>query len=191
MTGAILFGGKSSRMGKPKHAVRLSDGSTFLSRVRNAIQPLCSQIVLLGDHAIGAGDELRIIKDLRPGQGPMAGIESLLKSGLDSRYLIVACDQPLLTPEICLLLMDDSSSACIFKSADADKFLPFPGIYSASLADAISHSLDNEQRSLQQLFRSLPGLRVVPLAPEFEQALRSFNTPESILELEAILQSQS
>jgi molybdopterin-guanine dinucleotide biosynthesis protein A len=178
-------------MGRPKHEVRLSDGSTFLERVLNAIQPLCSQIVLLGDHEYGASNEFRIVKDLRNGQGPMAGIESLLKSGIDSRYLIVACDMPLLTSDICKLLINDSAPVSIFESAEAGKYLPFPGIYRAELAPLVSRSLDEDRRSLQQLFRSLPDIHVLPLTPELEQSLRSFNTPESIRELEAILQSQS
>jgi molybdenum cofactor guanylyltransferase len=191
MTGAILFGGKSSRMGKPKHEVRLSDGTTFLQRVQAAIRPLCSQIVLLGDHEFTASDEFIIVKDLRPGLGPMAGLESLLKSNLDSRYLIVACDMPLLTPEICGMLIHDSASVSIFESTEIGKYLPFPGIYRAELAPLVSRSLDEDRRSLQQLFRSLSDIHVLPLTPELEQSVRSFNTPESILELEAILQPHS
>jgi molybdopterin-guanine dinucleotide biosynthesis protein A len=191
MTGAILFGGKSSRMGQPKHEVRLSDGTTFLERVQAAIRPLCSQIALLGDHEYSASDEFIIIKDLRPGLGPMAGLESLLKSNLDSHYLIVACDMPLLTPDICRLLIHDSASVSIFESTEIGKYLPFPGIYRTELAPLVSRSLDEDRRSLQQLFRSLPDIHVLPLTPELEQSVRSFNTPESIHELEAILQSQS
>jgi molybdenum cofactor guanylyltransferase len=191
MTGAILFGGKSSRMGKPKHEVRLSDGTTFLKRVQAAVQPLCSQIVLLGDHEFTTSDEFIIVKDLRPGLGPMAGLESLLKSGLDSHYLIVACDMPLLTPGVCRMLIHDTARVSIFESTEIGKYLPFPGIYRSELAEAVSRSLDEEHRSLQHLFRSLPGINLLHLTPELEQSVRSFNTPESIQELEAIIQSQS
>lgn len=187
MTGAILFGGKSSRMGQPKHEVRLSDGSSFLERVLSALSPHCSQIVLLGGHEVSSTAKFQIIEDLRPEQGPMGGIESLLATQLDTKYLIVACDQPLLTSETCNLLIDESASVSVFKSVETTKYLPFPGIYSTEIAPLITHALDKGQRSLQQLFRSLPNLKAHPITASFEQSLRSFNTPESIQELEGIL----
>ncbi|RQV98756.1 molybdenum cofactor guanylyltransferase [bacterium] len=191
MTGAILFGGKSSRMGQPKHEVRLSDGSTFLERVLAAIRPLCSQIVLLGGHAVSIKDEFQIVEDLRPEQGPMGGIESLLATKLDLRYLIVACDQPLLTSDTCRLLLDDAAAVSVFKSAETAKYLPFPGIYSSEIEPLVSKALDEGNRSLQQLFRSLPTLKAQDITAEFEQTLRSFNTPDSLDKLEAILKLQS
>lgn len=190
MTGAILFGGKSSRMGQPKHEVRLSDGSTFLERVLAAVQPLCSQIVLLGGHAVSASGEFRIVEDLRPEQGPMGGLESLFATRLDESYLIVACDQPLLTTSVCRMLLDETAQVSVFRSAETDKFLPFPGIYQAEIAPLVSAALDAGRRSLQQLFHSLPRFKAAPITADFEQSLRSFNTPESILELETILKAR-
>ena len=151
------------------------------------MRPLCSQIVLLGGHAVSIKDEFKIVEDLRSEQGPMGGLEALLAAGLDSKYLIAACDQPLLTAETCKLLIKEDAVVSVFKSAETSKFLPFPGIYSSEIAPLVTKALDEGHRSLQQLFRSLDRVHAQPITVEFEQSLRSFNTPESIEELEKLL----
>jgi molybdopterin-guanine dinucleotide biosynthesis protein A len=98
---------------------------------------------------------------------------------------------PLLTTDVCRLLIHDSAPVSIFESSEIGKYLPFPGIYRSQLAPLVSRALDEDRRSLQQLFRSVPDINVLQLNPGHEQCVRSFNTPESIRELEAILQTQS
>ena len=50
ITGIILAGGKSSRMGTEKGFVQL-EGITFMERIIGALNPLVNQILMVTDNA--------------------------------------------------------------------------------------------------------------------------------------------
>ena len=94
LIGAILLGGQSSRMGRPKEGVLLPDGRTMLEAVIERVTRICPVKVLSGE-SVNLPNVLNV-QDTTPGLGPMAGLEAILASGVAERYLIAACDQPLL-----------------------------------------------------------------------------------------------
>src|SRR5688572_11288706 len=105
--GAILVGGQSSRMGPigPKHRIILADGRTLISHVIAALRCVCDPpTILLGgnasDHATLNLTDCQHLPDLRPGLGPLAGIEALLASSISSQYLVCPCDTPRLTSNL-------------------------------------------------------------------------------------------
>ena len=88
-TGAILCGGKSSRMGIPKAAIVLSSGLTMIEHVYQALKAICRQVVLVG-HKEGIPPHLWFltrIEDRYKDKGPLGGLEALLSFGIDSTIL--------------------------------------------------------------------------------------------------------
>src|SRR3989338_1209190 len=82
-----------------------------------------------------AGGQSKRIPDHKPDSGPLGGIETLLSSNLDTEYLVVACDQPLLTVELLQKLAKStpSSNIRLFTFESFSDINPFPGIYPSSL----------------------------------------------------------
>src|SRR5437667_79566 len=127
--GAILAGGKSSRMGQGKGGVVLADGQPMLEHVAAPLREVTPQLVILGDGAGYIGpllNDAAIIPDRFPGEGPLAGLHALLSSGLAENYLVVSCDQALLTPELLRRLTAQPAERPVcFKSQSGAEFDPF------------------------------------------------------------------
>lgn len=96
----VLIGGKSSRMGRPKHLITRSDGKTWLEGVVGMIRPLVAGVVFAGagDVPSSLADVARI-PDLPGLAGPLAGILAAMRWQPEVNWLLIACDMPSLCPE--------------------------------------------------------------------------------------------
>ena len=91
--GAILTGGRSSRMGQNKADVVVS-GSTMLEHVAKALAAVADHIVLLGPDREG----WECWPDSVHAQGPLAGIATALTRMTSPRVVLVAIDHPFVRP---------------------------------------------------------------------------------------------
>jgi molybdopterin-guanine dinucleotide biosynthesis protein A len=87
--GAILTGGRSTRMGRDKADVRVGD-QTMLSLVSKALAPCVGRTVLLGPDR----DGWETWPDAVHAQGPLAGIATALARAATERVILLAVDQP-------------------------------------------------------------------------------------------------
>jgi len=96
----ILIGGRSSRMGRPKHLIKGRNGLTWIENSVSLLRPFTQDIVLSG-----AGDvpdvlsSLTRIPDVPDVQGPLTGILAAMRWHPDSCWLLLACDMPNISPE--------------------------------------------------------------------------------------------
>ncbi len=110
LAGAVLIGGKSSRMGRPKHLIRHTGGETWLERSVNTLSPFVDELFISG-----AGELPPVLRDLPrvddlPGvQGPLAGIGALIKEHPWSSWLVLACDLPNLEASAITWLLNQRS----------------------------------------------------------------------------------
>jgi molybdopterin-guanine dinucleotide biosynthesis protein A len=129
------------------------------------------------------------VQDRTPGLGPLAGIEAILSSGVAERYLIAACDQPLLS-EAVLERLGSESGASVVVPRGANGFLyPLPGIYDRSILEHVRERIDQRELSLMKLLTDV-GARTIEVSEADEASLRSFNTPEELLELFEIMKAK-
>ena len=160
-------------MGAPKHELRLSDGRTMLEAVAGALSQVCAQVVVVGH----APTSLRRVADLRPGQGPLGGLEALLASGLDTEYLVCPCDLPLITPALLRLLTGDSARpATVFRVDGEDDFWPLPARIAEAALGPVRDHLDRGERAVHELMRAL-GPELIPVSRPQATVLANVNTP--------------
>jgi len=139
VTGVILAGGKSTRMGQNK-ALLPFQGSTLIESVVRTLSTIFSRIVL-SVQADNVFPNLSIPKvvDRYTETGPLGGITSVLETG-EARIFCVACDMPFLNPTLIEHL-------CHFPVYDA--VIPFwkgkvevlHAVYSNALLPALQASL--------------------------------------------------
>ena len=98
ISGFILAGGASSRLGRNKALVELG-GQPMLRRMAGLLDPLVARVVVIGPPEEYAGLGLRVIPDDEPGLGPLGGIATAMRVSEQSCNLIVGCDLPFLTSE--------------------------------------------------------------------------------------------
>ncbi|MDK2973349.1 MAG: molybdenum cofactor guanylyltransferase [Candidatus Sumerlaeota bacterium] len=175
--GGILAGGRSTRMGAPKEGVVLSDGRPMIEHAAAALAPLVQRLAVAGEcRGYCPPAEWVRLADRVADCGPLAGIDALLASGLADAWLIVTCDQPLLTPGLLRPLVGDGRGAAYFVTESGESLAPFPCLLPASLGGAVSAALDAGRLSPRHLLHGLPARRITLTAAD---ALRcgSINSP--------------
>ena len=100
ISGLILAGGDSRRMGRPKACLEL-DGQTMIGRVLNQLEPICREIFIVTRHPEQfTRFRVKIVRDLVCGQGPLGGLATGLFYAHNHWSLAVACDLPFLNPAL-------------------------------------------------------------------------------------------
>ncbi len=95
LNACLLIGGRSSRMGRPKHLIKGDNGLTWIENSVALLTPFVDEIVLSG-----AGDipsslaSLRRLPDVDGVEGPLTGILAAMRWNPDSCWLLIACDMP-------------------------------------------------------------------------------------------------
>ena len=174
--GTILAGGMSTRMGEPKHALRLPDGRTMIEHVAGALRQACQRLVIVSSEETMPGVEH--IADNFDQLGPIGGIEALLGSGIGENFLIVPCDMPLLTADILHALLVNTvrpATALRVGSEPAARTLPLR--LSTALLPLIWSRIEEGELSIRGLLEAAE-VEVVLAPADWEPALANINTPE-------------
>ena len=181
-TGAILAGGKSSRFGSPKHALELPSGLTMIETVAVTMRVVSERIVVVSSFEALA--DVIHIPDIRSEQGPLAGIEALLASGIDTQYLVCPCDLPFVNGELLRALTKPSSAVATILSLEGDdgdkvdeSLSPLPMRISVDALNKVRELLDGECRALYRLLELL-DVEEVAGPREWSKQLFNVNTQE-------------
>ena len=102
--GFILVGGRSSRMGTDKSRLQFG-GQTSVARIAAQLETMTSRISLVGPGSAGFDPNLRIIRDTHQQWGALGGIHAALGACVADWALIVACDLPFVTHDLCSRLL--------------------------------------------------------------------------------------
>ncbi|MFM9281894.1 molybdenum cofactor guanylyltransferase [Paenibacillus jiagnxiensis] len=103
VTGIVLAGGKSSRMGTDKSRLEL-EGMTVLEKIAGELQQAAGRVVAAGCKNGGVPAGLETVPDHYPGQGPLAGLHAGLQASETEWNIVCACDMPLVNAETLLAL---------------------------------------------------------------------------------------
>ena len=101
MIGAVLAGGESRRFGRDKAATEI-EGVPMVLRASHALAAVCDDVVIVSSRSVSESWGT-VLKDLRPGFGPLAGIESALHHAFNnqaSAVFVLATDLPSVGPEV-------------------------------------------------------------------------------------------
>jgi molybdopterin-guanine dinucleotide biosynthesis protein A len=186
ITGAILAGGRSRRLGQDKPSLLLG-GRPLALWVAEALGPWVAECWLLTNQPqshLSLG--LPLLTDLRPWQGPLGGLETALFYARTPLVLAVAADAPFLEPSLLAALASRAGqgvrTAVICHTSRGPQ--PFPGIYAVRLLPRLAAFLDGGGRHVR---RFLEECRPLALSPEEVARLdpqgRSFmnlNTPADL-----------
>jgi molybdopterin-guanine dinucleotide biosynthesis protein A len=103
---AILAGGESTRFGSPKAFVPIG-GEPLVVRTLRTLRDMFSSVVISTNDPdpyfpLGA----RMIGDVLPSRGPLAGIHAALMNCPADAIFVCACDMPFIDPKIIALICD-------------------------------------------------------------------------------------
>jgi len=99
INGAVLVGGASRRMGRPKQLV-VHRGVTLSERAVEAVEGPVEKIVLAGSGPVpGPLESLPRLPDPPGLAGPLAGLLSVMRWAPDATWVVAACDMPKVSSE--------------------------------------------------------------------------------------------
>ena len=98
ITGYILAGGRSSRMGTDKALLQLA-GKPLISHAVTKLRHICADVYILGSNPELAA-YAPLVPDLHPNCGPVGGIEAALAHSTSDWNLVLAVDLPFLPAAI-------------------------------------------------------------------------------------------
>jgi molybdopterin-guanine dinucleotide biosynthesis protein A len=165
ITGIILSGGKSSRMGKNKSFLKVGD-KTIIERVRDLLQGIFQNVILItNDPDEYEFLDLPMFEDVYKHKGPLAGIHSGMLHSSTELNFIVSCDMPFMTQEMIKYLVDYKTNKLI-TVAKADGFIQqLAGKYSkVCLIDAeqiLKKQIEAERRDDVQRNRRCNVLKLI------------------------------
>ncbi|TDF91865.1 molybdenum cofactor guanylyltransferase [Paenibacillus piri] len=103
ITGVILAGGGNRRMGGRPKALLDLNGERFIDRQLTEMSLVCSEIIIAANEASLFNElpmtsaNVRVIPDLQPGKGPLAGLQAAIAAASYDELWVVACDMPCLS----------------------------------------------------------------------------------------------
>ena len=105
VTGVILAGGKSRRMGENKALMRLGDNS-LIGHVIHRMRLVTNELLLITNSpAEYAHLDVPMHGDILPGTGALGGIYTGLRRASHDAVLCVACDGPFVEPKLLTYLV--------------------------------------------------------------------------------------
>ena len=195
ITGAILAGGRSRRLGQDKARLKLS-GKPLALWVAQRLAPLAADLWLVTNTPLDHLDlGLSILSDLAPDQGPLGGVRTALFYSRTPWVLAASVDNPFLSTDLLAALAGRAGktrrSAVVYVS---DRGLePFPGLYHVRLLQRLTDYLQKRlhvRPFLEQIRPEIVPAKEFPGPQPQAGFLFNLNTPEDLRRAEAWLASR-
>ena len=148
VTGIILSGGKSSRMGTNKSLLKIGDNTVIEIMVR-LMKSLFQNVII----STNTKEEYSFLNcpmaaDIYIHAGPLAGIHAALMESTTERNFVISCDVPLMSREMIEYFVEYKTEEPILISRAAGYLQPLVGIYKKRLLPLIENILsENENKS--------------------------------------------
>ena len=141
LSGFVLAGGKSTRMGQDKAAVTLN-GRTLLEHALAALREVCRDVAILGKYDL-YGALAPVYEDIFPGCGPLGGIHAALSNSQTQYNLIIGVDTPFLAPGLLAYLAQRATATgAVVTTPEIDDYQqPLCTVYSLDFLDIAEHAL--------------------------------------------------
>ena len=150
ITGIILLGGKSIRMGENKALMKLGS-STVIERLVKQMRSLFKKIILISNNPEEYNFlNLPVYGDIFLNKGPLAGIHSGLVNSSSVKNFVISCDIPLIDAGIISFIVEYPTEKPIVITK-ADGFLQqLAGLYNRCLIPSIEKNLNMDMSEISE-----------------------------------------
>ena len=163
VTGIILAGGKSLRLGRNK-AMETIGGVPLIERVINSLTPITNKLILVtgkDNKSFSSIKSVEIVADIHPDKGPLSGIYTGLYYSGNLTNIVVACDMPFLNTELLehMTKLLPSFDAIVPRWPNG-QIEALYAAYSISCLPAIRKNLENNQFSVNAFLKKMHVLHL-------------------------------
>jgi molybdopterin-guanine dinucleotide biosynthesis protein A len=188
VTGVILAGGGSSRMGSNK-SLLLHMGNRIIEVIYRNLADLFEEVIIVTNTPeLYPFLPCRKVPDIYSGQGVMAGIHAGLSRSREGAIFVVACDMPHLRGALIRHLATLADGVDVVMPVTVGGFEPLHAIYRKECLPVLEELLQNtENRRVVALLSEVRVRKVIPeeialFDPEFT-SFDNINTPEEYRKL--------
>jgi molybdopterin-guanine dinucleotide biosynthesis protein A len=156
ISGIILAGGRSLRLGHDKILEKIGDKS-LLERVISRIDTLSEHIIIVTAHErtfapLANHPKVKTVSDILPGQGSLGGIYTGLVTSGSFYNLVVAADMPFLNGRLLRYMIDQAEGFDLVLPRVEGLFEPLHAIYSRNCIAPIKTILARGKKVIIELF---------------------------------------
>lgn len=158
ITGVILAGGRSSRMGGIDKGLLEINGQPMVTYIVRALRPQVGTLLINANRNLGVYSRLgecQVVKDtVGDYAGPLAGMASAMQTATTPLILTVPCDSPLLARDLAhrlhQALYDDDAEIAV--AVDGERLQPVFALLQCNLLASILGYLDAGDRKIDRWF---------------------------------------
>ncbi len=152
VTGIILAGGKSTRMGTEK-GLQLLCGKPLINYAIELLSGICSNIIISSSSESYQSFGFRVVPDEFPGIGPMGGIYSALRKSDTEMNLVLSCDLPFVSNGLIKFILENAAGYQVAVPWEGNRhYEPLCGYYAASVLAKMSTFIQTGNYKLPDLF---------------------------------------
>jgi len=186
ITGIILSGGKSLRMGRNKAFVQV-DGIPIIERIYKVFKNLFQEIIIVTDQMdLFAHFDVRTYSDLLPHRGALGGLYTGLCFSSFQYSFCVGCDMPFLKETLIRFLIERLADEDVLVPRTADGLQPLHALYSKNCLGPIKELLDQGGFKIIDFYpkvksRTIEEKDFLFLDPT-KESFHNVNTPDELVQ---------
>lgn len=187
MSGIILSGGKSLRMGEDKAFLQI-EGVPIITRIYNLFKELFQEVIIVtNQREFFKKFDSKIYQDLIPDKGALGGLYTGIFFSSFQYSFCVACDMPFLNKSLVEHLIKNIQDNDVVVPRTRDGMQPLHAIYSKNCIDPIERIIQEGKYKITDIYKMVRVKVVEEKEFLFLDPLResfiNVNTPEELLSL--------
>lgn len=183
ITGIILAGGKSSRMGSDKGFLSLK-GSLFMEYIIAALNPLVQNIIIVSNNSNYDEFGLERVNDLIKDSGPIGGLYTGLYHSKTDYNMVLSCDVPLIKTFVLeQLIANKRDSYEVVQLRSNNRTIPLIALYQKQCMEKCLELLEMGEKRLRVAVDQF-NTKTISIDPEWEEYVKNINTIEQLIEIQ-------
>ena len=184
ITGIILSGGKSSRLGEEK-GLATFNGKPLVSYAIDVLKPICSKLIISANNQIDEYEKYGhdVIRDEISGVGPMGGILTCLKKSESRFNLVLSCDTPFMSTAVFEYLLESADRYQVVVPKHDGFIEPLCSVYATNILWELQHSVENGNFKMYDFFKKVEFM-AIDISPELfffsDDLFVNINTPKEL-----------
>jgi molybdopterin-guanine dinucleotide biosynthesis protein A len=188
VTGILLAGGKSRRMGEDKRDLVVGE-QTLLERGLGVIRSIFQEVlVVIAQDSPPLGVDAKVVRDLLPDCGSLGGLYTGLMQATTPWIFVVACDMPFLDQAVIAQFTSRRATADIVMAKLDARLHPMHALYGKRCLPVLEQMIQARQLKIQEIV-SQSSLRVQYVTEAelltIDPSWRSFQNVNTPSDLEA------
>src|SRR5262245_4799679 len=185
VSGVILAGGKSRRMGGSPKALLPFGGRPLIEHIAETLRSVLSDcLVVTNTPELYESLDLPMVGDVFPESGSLGGIYTGLRAVSGDAALCVACDMPFLSPRLIAYLAGRSAEADVVVPDAGGELQTLHAVYRKTCLPVMEQRLHAGRLKITGIFDDVRVVRVpvddIERFADPDVAFMNLNTPEDL-----------